>query len=187
MFFVSIELIVRAFMRPTIRNSCPAFVGRLIYRQNNAVPHPLRHFLYTVEELMPKRSIRLTDAIDQRIQSAAKQRGYSTPSAFLRAAIKKELDEPGEGSGANEKILGSIREVRQDVRRVERAQQALFALVDNFAKVFVTCVPEPRGEAMQTALGEARNRHARLLTSAGHAMLSDSMVAMEDLISRGEK
>ena len=127
---------------------------------------------------MPKRSIRLTDAIDQRIQSAAKLRGYSTPSAFLRAAIKKELNEPGEGSGANEKILGSIR---------EGAQQALFALVDNFAKVFVTCVPEPRGEAMQTALGEARNRHARLLTSAGHAMLSDSMVAMGDLISRGEK
>ena len=136
---------------------------------------------------MPKRSIRLTDAIDQRIQSAAKQRGYSTPSAFLRAAIKRELNEPGEGSGANEKILGSIREVRQDVRRVERAQQALFALVDNFAKVFVTCVPEPRGEAMQTALGEARNSHARLLTNAGHAMLGDSMVAMEDLISRGEK
>ncbi len=136
---------------------------------------------------MPKRSIRLTDAIDQRIQSAAKLRGYSTPSAFLRAAIKKELNEPGEGSAANEKILGYIREVRQDVRRVERAQQALFALVDSFAKVFVTCVPEPRGEAMQTALGEARNRHARLLTNAGHAMLSDSMVAMEDLISRGGK
>jgi Arc/MetJ-type ribon-helix-helix transcriptional regulator len=93
---------------------------------------------------MPKRSIRLTDAIDQRIQSAAKLRGYSTPSAFLRAAIKKELDELGEGSAANEKILGYIREVRQDVRHVERAQQALFALVDSFAKVFVTCVPEPQ-------------------------------------------
>ena len=135
---------------------------------------------------MPKRSIRLTDAIDQRIQSAAKLRGYSTPSAFLRAAIKKELNEPGEGSAAKE-ILSSIREVHQDVRRVERAQQALFALVESFAKVFVTCVPEPRGEAMQIALGEARNRHARLLTNAGHAMLSDSMAAMEDLISRGEK
>jgi hypothetical protein len=98
---------------------------------------------------MPKRSIRLTDAIDQRIQSAAKLRGYSTPSAFLRAVIKKELNEPGEGSAANEKILGDIMEVRQDVRRVERAQQALFALVDSFAKVFVTCVPEPRGVAMQ--------------------------------------
>jgi hypothetical protein len=85
--FVSIALIARAFTRPTIRYSCPAFVGRLIFRQNNAVPHPLRHFLYRVEEPMPKRSIRLTDAIDQRIQSAAKLRGYSTPSAFLRAAM----------------------------------------------------------------------------------------------------
>ena len=74
-------------------------------------------------------------------------------------------------SAANEKILGYIREVRQDVRRVERAQQALFALVDSFAKVFVTCVPEPHGVAMETALGEARKRHARLLTNAGQAML----------------
>jgi len=186
-FFASIALIARAFTCPTIRYRCPTFARRPLLSQNNAVPHPLRHFLYRVEEPMPKRSIRLTDAIDQRIQSTAKLRGYSTPSAFLRAAIKKELDELGDGSAANEKILGYIREVRQDVRRVERAQQALFALVDSFAKAFVTCVPEPHGEAMQTALEEARNRHARLLTNAGHAMLSDSMAAMEDLISRGEK
>jgi Arc/MetJ-type ribon-helix-helix transcriptional regulator len=130
-FGVSIALIASAFTRLTISHSCPAFVGRQIFDKNNAVPHPFRHFLYSVEEPMPKRSIRLTDAIEQRIQSAAKLRGYSTPSAFLRAAIKKELDELGEGSAANEKILGYIREVRQDVRRVERAQQALFTLVDS--------------------------------------------------------
>ena len=123
MFCVSIALIARAFTRPTIHHRCPAFVGRLSVRQNNAVPDPLRHFLYKVEEPMPKRSIRLTDAIDQRIQSAAKLRGYSTPSAFLRAAIKKDLNELGEASAPNEKILGNIKEVRQDVRRVERAQQ----------------------------------------------------------------
>jgi hypothetical protein len=40
---------------------------------------------------------------------------------------------------------------------------------------------------METALGEARKRHARLLTNAGQAMLSDSIVAMEDLMSRGQK
>jgi hypothetical protein len=136
---------------------------------------------------MPKRTIRLTDAIDQRVHSAAKLRGYSTPTAFVRAAIKKELDELGEGSEAHEKTLGLIREVRHDVRRVERAQQALFALVDSLAKVFVTCVPEPHGVAMETALGEARKRHARLLTNAGQAMLSDSIVTMEDLMSRGQK
>jgi|ERR1035438_4266296 Arc/MetJ-type ribon-helix-helix transcriptional regulator len=137
---------------------------------------------------MPRRTIRLTTAIDERINSAAKLRGYSSPSAFLRAAIKKELIERAEGTSAStEEIVGSIREVRQDVRRIERAQQALFALVDSFAKAFLTCVPEPRGTAMEPALAEARNRHARLLHNAGHAMLSDSLVAMEELISRGEK
>jgi hypothetical protein len=55
------------------------------------------------------------------------------------------------------------------------------------AKVFLTCVSEPRGTALEPALAEARNRHARLLNTAGHAMLSDSLIAMEDLMSRGEK
>ena len=137
---------------------------------------------------MPRRTIRLTTAMNERIESAAKLRGYSSPSAFLRAAIKKELGERTEAIGASvEQIVGGIREVRQDVRRLERAQQALFALVDSLAKVFLTCVPEPRGAAMEPALAEARNRHARLLNSAGHAMLSDSLVAMGELISRGEK
>ncbi len=47
---------------------------------------------------MPRRTIRLTTETDERIQSAAKLRGYSSPSAFLRAAIKKELSERTEGS-----------------------------------------------------------------------------------------
>ena len=137
---------------------------------------------------MPRRTIRLTEAIDARIESAAKVQGYSTPSAFLRAAIKKALNERPEGIGPSlEQMAGDIREVRQDMRRLERAQQALFAFVDSLAKVILTCMPEPRGVAMGIALAEARNRHARLLTNAGHAMLSDSMPAMEDLMSRGEK
>jgi hypothetical protein len=59
--------------------------------------------------------------------------------------------------------------------------------VDSLAKALPTRVPEPRGVVMETAMGEAPNRHARLLTSAGRAMLSDSMVAMKGLISRGEE
>src|ERR1035438_6041826 len=137
---------------------------------------------------MPRRTIRLTTAIDERIDSAAKLRGYSSPSAFLRAAIKKELGERTEAIGAStEEIVGCVREVRQDIRRIERAQQALFALVDSLAKAFLACVPDRKSAAMEPALAEARNRHARLLNNAGQAMLSDSLVAMEDLMSRGEK
>ncbi len=137
---------------------------------------------------MPRRTIRLTAAIDERINTTAKQRGYSSPSAFLRAAIKKELGDRAEGSGPSaEQIVGSLRDIQQEIRRLERVQQALFALVDSLSKALLTCVPEPRGLDLETALAEARNRHARLLTNAGHAMLSDSLVSMEALISRGGK
>jgi Arc/MetJ-type ribon-helix-helix transcriptional regulator len=144
---------------------------------------------------MPRRTIRLPEALDKRIGSAAKLRGYSSPSAFLRAAIKREVSEQAEGTGpGTEQIIGSLKDLQHSIRRLERAQQALFALVDSLAKVVVTCVPEPRGAALELALGEARNRRTRLLATAGHAMLSDSLIAMEDLmkgeekgISRGEK
>jgi Arc/MetJ-type ribon-helix-helix transcriptional regulator len=137
---------------------------------------------------MPRRTVRLPAAIDERIGPAAKLRGYSSPSAFLRAAIKKELSERAEGTGLSaEQMVGSLKDIQQAIRRQERAQQALFALVDSLTKAFLTCVSEPRGAALELALGEARNRRARLLANAGHAMLSDSLIAMEDLMKGGEK
>jgi len=136
---------------------------------------------------MPRRTIRLTTDTDDRIQSAAKQRGYSSPSSFLRAAIQKELREREDGMiGAEERLAASIEQVRREVFRLGRTEQALFAFVDSLAKVLLTCLPEPGGEAMEAAVARARGRHARLLKSAGQAMVGDSQVAMQDLVNRGE-
>jgi Arc/MetJ-type ribon-helix-helix transcriptional regulator len=136
---------------------------------------------------MPRRTIRLTTDTDDRIQSAAKQRGYSSPSSFLRAAIQKELGEREDGMiGAEERLAASIEQVRREVFRLGRTEQALFAFVDSLAKVLLTCLPEPGGEAMEAAVARARGRHARLLKSAGRAMVGDSQVAMQDLVNRGE-
>ena len=136
---------------------------------------------------MPRRTIRLTTDTDDRIQSAAKQRGYSSPSSFLRAAIQKELGEREDGMiGAEERLAASIEQVRREVFRLGRTEQALFAFVDSLAKVLLTCVPEPGGEAMEAAVARARGRHARLLKTAGQAMVGDSQVAMRDLVDRGE-
>jgi Arc/MetJ-type ribon-helix-helix transcriptional regulator len=136
---------------------------------------------------MPRRTIRLTTDVDERIQSAAKLRGYSSPSSFLRAAIQKELGEREDAMiGTEERLAASIEQVRRDVFRLGRTQQALFAFVDSLAKVLLTCVPEPGGEAMEAAVARARGRHARLLKSAGQAMVGDSRVAMQDLVTRGE-
>jgi hypothetical protein len=62
----------------------------------------------------------------------------------------------------------------------------LFAFVDSLAKILLTCIPEPGGEAIEAAVARARGRHARLLKSAGQAMVDDSRLAMQDLVNRDE-
>jgi Arc/MetJ-type ribon-helix-helix transcriptional regulator len=137
---------------------------------------------------MPRRTIRLTTDTDERIQSVAKLRGYSSPSAFLRAAIKKELGEREDGMvGTEERIAASVEQVRREVFRLGRAQQAVFSFLDSLAKVFLTCVPEPGEEVMEAAVARARGRHIRLLKSAGQAMAGDSQLAMQDLVHHGER
>ena len=73
--------------------------------------------------------------------------------------------------GAEERLATSMDQMRREIFRLGRAQQALFAFVDSLAKILLTCVPEPGGEAMEAAVARARGRHARLLKSAGQAMV----------------
>jgi Arc/MetJ-type ribon-helix-helix transcriptional regulator len=186
LFLIRNSPIPRHLNRQPIRRLRLPLVGRRFFggeeRPEEAPPLPLQ-----VEGAMPRRTIRLTTDTDERIQSAAKLRGYSSPSSFLRAAIQKELGEREDGMiGTEERLAASIEQVRREVFRLGRTQQAFFAFVDSLAKVLLTCVPEPGGEAMEAAVARARGRHARLLKSAGQAMVGDSQVAMQDLVNRGE-
>src|ERR1700683_1728612 len=136
---------------------------------------------------MPRRTIRLTGDVDERLQSTAKARGYANPSAFLRAAIDHELRGREDTMiGAEERLASTMDQMRRGVFGLGRAQKALFALVDSLAKILLTCVPEPAGEAMEAAVSRARGRHARLLKSAGQAMSGDSHLAMQELVNHGE-
>jgi hypothetical protein len=95
---------------------------------------------------MPRRTIRLAGDVDQQLQSTAKTRGYANASAFLRAAINHELrgrEDPM--IGAEERLATSMDQMRREIFRLGRAQQALFAFVDSLAKILLTCVPEPGG------------------------------------------
>jgi hypothetical protein len=137
---------------------------------------------------MPRRTIRLTAETDERLRSTAKLRGYSSLSAFLRAAIDHEsrgLEDTM--TGAEERLGASLEQMRREIFRLGRAQQALFAFVDSLAKILLTCVPEPGGEALEGAVARGRGRHARLLKSAGQAMVGDSQLAIEELVNHGER
>ncbi len=136
---------------------------------------------------MAQRAIRFSETADKEIQEATRKRGFSSPTAFIRNAVKQELSgRTEELVGAEERLAASVEQVRREVFRLARTQQALFAFVDSLAKVLLTCVPEPGGEAMEAAVARARSRHERLLKSAGQAMVGDSQDAMQNLVNRGE-
>jgi len=88
--------------------------------------------------------------------------------------------------GAEARLAASMERMSREIFRLGRAQQALFAFVDSLAKILLTCVPEPGGEAMEAAVARARRRHVQLLKSAGQAMVGDSKLAMQDLVACGE-
>ena len=121
---------------------------------------------------------------DQReIELLAKTRGYSSPSAFIRAAIRNEIHGREDLVGIEERISGSFERLSHENRRLGRALQALFALVDALSKTVLTCIPEPTAEAKPQAVALARERYHRLIKSAGAAMSGDARATMDGLLS----
>jgi Arc/MetJ-type ribon-helix-helix transcriptional regulator len=160
---------------------------------------PDEHFLFGIDVPkslyfeMTKRSgrfdVRVTELLNREIRQQAKIRGYASPSAFVRAAVEKELTGRSADSltGTEERLAATIEQVRRELFRLGRGQQALFAYVDSLAKILLTCIPEPPQDAKDQAIARARDRHNRLVKSAGTAMVGDSRSAMQDLVNRDEK
>jgi Ribbon-helix-helix protein, copG family len=113
------------------------------------------------------------------IEEAARTRGYSSPSAFIRTAIRNELHGREELVGIEERISGSFERLSKENLRLSRAVQGLFALVEALSKTVLTCVPEPPAEARPQAVALARERYHRLIQSAAVALSGDSRAAME--------
>jgi hypothetical protein len=130
-----------------------------------------------------QRSIRFSENTEKSIDEASHQRGFASPTAFIRHAVEQELTGRKEDlTGAEERLAASIQQVRHDQFRLMRMHQALFAYVDTLTKAFLTCVPEPPAEAKAQAVARAKERYDRLLKSAGRAMVGEAKLAMHDLV-----
>lgn len=134
------------------------------------------------------RAARLEPELDRRIEFATKQGGFSNPSAFIRAAIEREL--AGRESGvdaAEERIAASLDRIGREIRGVRLGQQALFTFVDSLTKTLLTCLAEPPREVYEQAVARGKMRYDRFLKSVGAAMVGDSSAAMAELLKRGEE
>lgn len=134
------------------------------------------------------RGIRLDESLIGRVERAAKDGGFSNPSAFIRAAIQRELaGRESEVEEAEERIAGSLDRLGREIRSVKLAQQALFAFVDSLVKTLLTCIAEPPTEAHDQAVAQGKFRYGRFLKSVGASMAGDSKAAMAELLNRADQ
>jgi len=132
--------------------------------------------------------LRINAELRTRIEAAMQKGGFSSRSAFMRAAIEREL--AGRESGVDEaeqRIAASLDRTARGIRNLRIGQQALFAFVDVLAKTFLTCVPEPPRDVQDQAVARGKIRYDRFLKSVGMAMVGDSQAAMAELLGRNDE
>ena len=128
---------------------------------------------------------RLSREDRDRIDEAVKARGYTSPSAFIRAAIHNELNGRPELTETEDRIAGGFERMSRDTVRIVRGQQALHALLDTFVKTVLTCMPEPSNDARPQAIARAKDRYHLLIKTAGQTMSGDALAALQDLVGHG--
>jgi Arc/MetJ-type ribon-helix-helix transcriptional regulator len=162
-----------------------------VHNRARLVTGPPDHAVMGVKPVKAKtrcRGIRLDEPLVARVERAAKEGGFSNPSAFIRAAIQRELaGRESEVEAAEERIAGSLDRLGREIRSVKLAQQALFAFVDSLVKTLLTCIAEPPGDARDQAVAQGKFRYDRFLKSVGASMAGDSKAAMAELSGRTEK
>jgi|SRR5581483_2800598 len=140
---------------------------------------------------MPKivsRGLRVDEKMMERITAASRQGGFSSPSAFMRAAIEFQLTSGGrDPSEPDQRIVASLDRITRELRGVRLGQQALFAFTDALAKTVLTCIPEPPRDIYEQALARAKARYDRFLKSVGMGMSGDSQAAMTELLRHAEQ
>jgi Arc/MetJ-type ribon-helix-helix transcriptional regulator len=137
----------------------------------------------------PRLEIRINEKFHTEIRHHAKAHRYESASAFVRAAIEQAMGdrEKNDLIGVEERLIATIVQVRRELFRLRRPQQALLAFVGSLAKVLLTCMPEPPGAVWEAAIALEKDRHPRLLKAAGTSMAGYSQGAMRDLVERGEE
>jgi Arc/MetJ-type ribon-helix-helix transcriptional regulator len=137
---------------------------------------------------MTKRTIRIPDQLDQEIRKTAIDRGFPNLSALVRASLEA-LVQGRHTNGAEDverRVAATLDRIGRDLFRMNRAQQAHFAVTDTLIKTLLTCLPEPPPEAMAQAVARAKERYRRFVKSAGQNMVGDSIAAMHDLMGHDE-
>jgi hypothetical protein len=131
---------------------------------------------------MARIDLRISDEIADEIHRAMKERGFESLTAFIRQAISNELH-GGESAlrETEDRIAATLERLAKEVRRLQTAQQAEYALTDSFVRLFLMCVPEPSGDAVDPARARAASRYSNVLRNVARNMTGNSQASLEQL------
>ena len=133
------------------------------------------------------RGLRVNKVLAKRIEEAATKGGYPSASAFMRAAIERELaGRDAEVESAEKRIAASLERVARELRGVRIRQHAEFAFLDALVKTMLTHLPEMPRDAYDQAVARGKARYERFLKSVGMGMNGDSQFAIQELMKRVE-
>ena len=128
--------------------------------------------------------IRTTDEYAKQIGQVATDRGFDSASAFIRQAISNEL-RVGETAihETEDRIAATLDRLTKEVRRLQTAQQAQYAIMDSFVRLFLMCVPEPSGNAVDPAKARAASRYNNFVKNVARNMTGNAGAALEQLLN----
>jgi len=119
------------------------------------------------------------------MKRTAQVRGFRSTSAYVHAVLARDMRDSTSDHDDREAFAASLDRLSKEIRTVHTTQQALFAVVDSLARLFLTCIPEPPPSALDQAKRRARLRYDRFLLSVAQNMTSDSRATLAELVDRG--
>ena len=113
---------------------------------------------------MQQHAVRFPDPTFKKIREAAKKRGFTSSSEFIRHAVNQELSG---GDRDDQRIATTLGQIRTELARLHTVQQTLFAFVDALVKTVLSGLPE---QSLSSAKG--RERYDRFIRSAAAGLVN---------------
>jgi hypothetical protein len=125
-----------------------------------------------------------------RVQSAARERGFRSEQAFILAACWNELergDRTEAMDGLEDRILATLLNVAKEVQSLFTLVHTQVALTNCLLQYTLTCVPEPPEEVLPAARARAKLRYAKILRLAGQEVATRNKATLEQVLESGKQ
>lgn len=123
--------------------------------------------------------VKLPPELLSQVREAARQRGFTSANAFVRAAIANEL-KTGESAleRTEQTIAASLNRAMKELRSLHTASQANFAITDGLVRLFLSCIPEPDSRTRDAVRKQAKLRYRRFVQSVAKNMTARNTIRL---------